>query len=123
MSDEGHKLLGENLTYEERLSLAQLVNQPGWKILVRLMAESCRNATEEVIKLKPTADRYLEQLGGLQTTARAMNKFTADVLDSVKLHQRTAVAEAQHRENPELVVPQKPRFQMPTPKSPEQGTK
>jgi hypothetical protein len=120
---EGRKVLGENLTFEERISLAQLVNQPGWKVLVRLMAESCRRATEEVIKLNPSVERYPAQLTGLQTTARAMNKFSAEVLDSVKLHQRTAVAEAQQRENPELVVPQKPRFQMPSPKSPEQGTK
>jgi hypothetical protein len=121
MSDESRKVLGETLTFEERLSLAQLVNQPGWKILVRLMAESCRKATEEVIRLNPSVERYPEQLAGLQTTARAMNKFSAEVLDSVKLHQRTAVQEAQQRENPELVTLQKPRFQMP--KSPEQGTK
>jgi hypothetical protein len=122
MSDEGRKVLGENLTFEERISLAQLVNQPGWKVLVRLMAESCRTATEAVIKLNPSIERYPEQLMGLQTTARAMNKFSAEVLDSVKLHQRTAVAEAQQRENPELVATPKPRFQMPI-KSPEQGTK
>lgn len=113
MSDEGRKLLGEGLNFEERISLAQLVNQPGWKILVRLMAESCRRATEEVIKLDPSSDRYDQKLIGMQTTARAMNKFSAEVLDSVKAHQRTAVIEAQRRENPELVVPQKPRFQMP----------
>jgi hypothetical protein len=121
MSDESRTVLGEALTFEERLSLAQLVNQPGWKVLVRLMGESCRRATEDVIKLKPTVERYLEQLGGLQTTARAMNKFSVEVLDSVKLHQRTAVAEAQQRETPELSIQQKPRFQMP--KSPVEGTK
>jgi len=87
MSEE-RKVLGETLNFEERLALAQLVNYPGWKILVRLMAESCRRATEEVIRLNPAVERYPEQLTGLQTTARAMNKFSAEVLDSVKLHQR-----------------------------------
>jgi hypothetical protein len=123
MSDEGRKLLGEGLTFEERIALAQLVNQPGWKILVRLMAESCRRATEEVIKLNPSVERYPEQLTGLQTTARAMNKFSVEVLDSVKLHQRTAVHEAQQREKTDVVVEPPKRFQMPLPKSPEQGTK
>ena len=121
MSEE-RKVLGENLTFEERIALAQLVNQPGWKILVRLMAESCRRATEEVIRLNPGVERYPEQLAGLQTTARAMNKFSAEVLDSVKLHQRTAVHEAQQRENPQAVVEPSKRFQMPMPKqSPSEG--
>jgi hypothetical protein len=117
------KLLGESLTFEERLGLAQLVNQPGWKILVRLMAEACRLATEEVIKLNPGVERYPEQLTGLQTTARAMNKFTAEVLDSVKLHQRRAVLEAQQRENPTLAPEPAKRFQMPIVKSPTEGQK
>jgi len=94
------------------------VNQPGWKILVRLMAESCRRATEEVIKLDPSTERYDQRLTGLQTTARAMNKFSAEVLDSVKLHQRTAVQEAQQRENPESVPTPTKRFQLPIVKSP-----
>lgn len=118
---EERKLLGETLNYEERLALAQLVNQPGWKTLVKLMAESCRRATEEVIKLNPSVERYTEQLAGLQTTARAMNKFSAEVLDSVKLHQRKAVQEAQQQENPTLVPPPVSRFKMPMPKSPVEG--
>jgi len=117
---EDRKLLGEKLTFEERISLAQLVNQPGWAILVRIMAEACREATEAVIKLKPTAERYPEQLTGLQTTAHAMNKFSRAVLDSVKLHQRTAVLEAQQRENPQPVLEGvKNRFRLPIDKSPE----
>jgi hypothetical protein len=124
MADEGRKLLGENLTFEERISLAQLVNQPGWKILVRLMAESCRHATEEVIKLDPGAERYDQRLQGLQAMARAMNKFTAEVLDSVKVHQRSAVKEAQQRENPTLVPEPPNRFRMPMPEqSPVEGQK
>jgi hypothetical protein len=113
MADEGRKVLGEGLTFEERMSLAQLVQQPGWKILVKLMADACRRATEEVIKLDPGGERYDQKLAGLQTMARAMNKFTADVLDSVKLHQRTAVQEAQQRENPTLVPDGVNRFRMP----------
>jgi TRAP-type mannitol/chloroaromatic compound transport system substrate-binding protein len=111
MSDR--KLLGDGLPFEERLALAQLVNQPGWKILVKLMAEACRTATQEVIKLKPTQERYSEVLAGLQTTAHAMNKFSAEVLDSVKLHQRNAVLEAQQRESSTAVFEPPARFRMP----------
>lgn len=112
---EGRKVLGESLIFEDRISLAQLVNQPGWKVLVRLMAESCRRATEEVIKLDPSTERYDQKVVALQTTARAMNKFSAEVLDSVKVHQRKAVAEAQQRENPTLVPEPVNRFRMPIP--------
>lgn len=111
MSDR--KLLGDGLPFEERLALAQLVNQPGWKIFVKLMAEACRHATEEVIKVKPTQERYSEVLAGLQTTAHAMHVFSADVLDAVKLHQRSAVKEAQQRENPTAVFEPPARFRMP----------
>ena len=104
------KLLGQNLNHEERILLAQLTTQPGWKVLVKLMAEACRNATEEVIKLNPVAERYAEQVVGLQTTARAMNKFSAEVLDSVKLHQHRALKEATSIQNPQQVEPKTTRF-------------
>jgi hypothetical protein len=96
------KLLGQNLNHEDKISLAQLTTQPGWKILVKMMAEACRNATEDVIKLDPTTERYPERVVGLQTTARAMNKFSTEVLDSVKLHQRRALQDAVAIETPEV---------------------
>lgn len=94
------KLLGQNLTYEERIHLAQLTNQPGWMILVKIMGEACRTATEDVIKLPNTVERYPEVLAGLHTTARAMNKFSNEVLDSVKVHTSTAIKQAQESERP-----------------------
>lgn len=116
------KLLGQNLNHEERILLAQLTVQPGWKVLVKLIAEACRNATEDVIKLDPTAPRYNEQVIGLQTTARAMNKFSAEVLDSVKLRVSQALkAESQSDEDVKpttrfkgFVAPTKPVVQSPT---------
>ena len=98
------KLLGENLNHDERILLAQLTTHPGWKILVKLMAESCRTATEDVIKLDPASERYNERVIALQTNARAMNKFSAEVLDSVKLHQRRALKDANAIDNPEAEV-------------------
>ncbi len=122
---EERRVFGENLTLEEQVALAQLTTAPGWKILVRLMAEACREATEQVIKLNPRVERYPEQLAGLQTTARAMNMFSADVLDSVRVHQRKAVQAVQQQENPQSAVEGvKNRFQLPIVKSPSlEGTK
>lgn len=105
------KLLGENLTFEEQITLAQLTSQPGWAILVRMMAEACRNATEAVIKLDPQAERYNEKLAGLQTTARAMNKFSTEVLDSVKVHNRRALEESERKNSPVKVVEKGTRFE------------
>ena len=114
MADEERRILGENLTQEEGIALAQLVNQQGWKIFVRLVAEACRRATEAVIKLDPSVERYEQKLVALQTTSRAINTFSRDVLDSVKLHQRKAVVEAQRKERPAEEKPKVlPRFRMP----------
>ncbi len=110
---EGRKVLGESLSFEERIALAQLTNQTGWKILVRLMAEECRRATEEVIRLDPGGERYDQRLMGLQTTARAMSKFSSDVLDSVRVHLHKATQEVQQRENPTLVPEAPARFRLP----------
>lgn len=115
------KLFGQSLSYEERIFLAQLTTQPGWQILVKLMAEACRDATEEVIRLSPTVERYSEVLTALQTTARAMNKFSNEVLGSIKVHTDVAIRQAQAIENPQEVE-RNTRFKgfvPPQPQSPE----
>jgi TRAP-type mannitol/chloroaromatic compound transport system substrate-binding protein len=88
------KILGVNLEFDERVQLAQLTNHPGWRILVKVMAEACRNATEEVIRLNPTSERYPQNLEKLQMTARAMSKFSNDVLESVREHLNATVQSA-----------------------------
>lgn len=117
------KLLGENLTQEERIVLAQLTHQPGWRVLVKMMAEACRDATELVIKLEPGSERYQERLTGLQSTARAMNKFSAELLDSVKVHQRNVVRQVNEGEKPAERSTRFKGFVPPTPvkQSPPEG--
>jgi hypothetical protein len=117
MADEGRKVLGATLDFEERLAIAQLVNQPGWKVLVRLIAETCRRANEEVIKLDPSTERYEQKLTSLQIKARAMNVFSTEVLDSVRVHEQIALKQVKERDNPSLVLEPVNRFQMPMPKS------
>jgi hypothetical protein len=103
------ELLGANLPMNERIQLAQLAIQPGWTVLVKLMAEACRNATEEVIRLDPTkSERYTETVSALQMTARAINKFSGEVLDSVKMHQQIALNEI--KESQELEEKTNTRF-------------
>ena len=85
------KILGVNLAFEERMQLAQLTNHPGWAVLVKVMAEACRNSTEDVIKLDPTSERYSQNLEKLQMTARAMSKFSNSVLSSVREHLNATV--------------------------------
>lgn len=120
MSAEGRVVLGENLTFEEGISLAQLVNQPGWKILVRVIAEACRRSTEAVVKVKPGTPNREQVIADLQSVAYATNKFAADVLDSVKVHQRKAVEEAKRKEEPAQQKGEQPLhfsgFKMPIPK-------
>lgn len=117
------KLLGINLSLEERIQLAQLTTQPGWTFLVKIFAEACRAATEEVIKLDPSTDRYNDKVAALQMTARAINKFSTDVLDSVKVHQTKAFQEMSDLENKKTAVAEGTDlrfsgFQMPRPQSP-----
>jgi hypothetical protein len=109
------KLLGANLSFEEKILLAQLTTAPGWQILVRIMAEACRDATESVVKLDPTAERYNEKLVAMQTMTRAIHKFSADVLDSVKVHQTNAVKEADEKQNPVAKGTRFQGFKPPTP--------
>jgi hypothetical protein len=121
------KLLGENLPFDERVSLAQLTTHPGWKILVKLMGEACRESTEATIKLDPSSERYPEKVVALQTTARAINKFTRELLDSVKVHNQTAITEVRDYEAAERGEEKTPNtrfrgFKPPVPKkSPTEG--
>lgn len=76
-------LCGNELSLDERSYLARLSLDPGYAILKRLMADACRQATEDVIKLDPTVDEYAEKLKSLQQIARAMNQFSANLIKSI----------------------------------------
>jgi TRAP-type mannitol/chloroaromatic compound transport system substrate-binding protein len=123
---EPRKLFGRNFTREERIMVASLAQQPGWELLVRMMAEACRTATESVIKLDPTTERYPEVLMGLQTMARAMNKFSADVLESVRTIQVDVHKQLKAEDKPEekegVVSKRFSGFKMPVPVEPKSPT-
>lgn len=119
------KFLGQNLPFDDRILLAQLTQQPGWRVFVKLLAEACRTANEEVIKVDPTIPRYPEVLTGLQTTARAINMFSSDILASMKAHFDVSVKESKEREgdDSEKIIGRFQGFRMPdtNPKSPAEG--
>ncbi|VVB52049.1 Uncharacterised protein [uncultured archaeon] len=111
--------LGEKtLTVDERVELAQLTNQPGWNILVRLLSESCRNATEACIRLDPVEEGYERKVAALQAHARTLNKFSNDLIQSVKAHRKIAMDRLKEQENPSLVYEPPKRFQMVVPGNP-----
>src|SRR5437879_6059989 len=84
-------ILQNVLTQDERIILAQLSQQPGYKILVRLHDEECRRLNEAVIKLDPTEQDYEKRLMATQMEARAVNKFSVAILGSVAYHTDAAL--------------------------------
>jgi hypothetical protein len=97
------KRLCDDLTQEERIYLANLSYHDGFRVLKKLMEDCCRKATEEVIKLNPNSDNYIQNLTSLQQTSRAMNDFSASVLASVQWHRDEAIS-ANTDADSELVV-------------------
>lgn len=77
-------LLGEDLTAEEKLYLNALTNHEGFPVLVKLLNEACKKATEEVIKIDPQDNNYERKLAAAQNTARAKNSFCTDVIKTIR---------------------------------------
>lgn len=93
---EGQKpLLYDELTTPDRVSLANLVLQPGWSILIRMMESACTVSTQKVIKLDPEIADYDRKLAALQQMARSTNAFSARLLSSVDFHTQRGIAEQQ----------------------------
>lgn len=74
--------LGAEFTQTERLYLASLAHHDGFPVLQKLMDEACRKATEEVMKVDPKIDRYMEVLAATQSNARAIHEFCEAVRKS-----------------------------------------
>lgn len=90
-----------DLNLIDRMYLAHLTNQPGYKVLVDIMEAACKRANDAVVKLDPedvNIKDYDKSLAYRQQVARATNKFCADVLKSVEFHKQMGVAEEQRKE-------------------------
>ena len=67
----------------DRLDLVNLTNQPGWRVLNRMMEAACQTANAKVIQCDPTdRDRVLT----LQMEARATNAFCTLLGKAVQWH-------------------------------------
>ena len=76
-------LLSDELKLPERIALGQLIQHPGLGVLQNILKSECVRATEDVIKLDPSEEGYERKLKSLQSRARFMNEFCADVLKSI----------------------------------------
>lgn len=87
MSDEKKPaLLHDQLSTTERMLLNQIVDAPGFKVLVKIMDSACVQATQEVIKVDPTLTNYKKVLEVQQQRARFINEFCSEVRRSVNYH-------------------------------------
>ena len=78
------EFLGESLTQTERLYLNGLTQHDGYKVLVKLMDEACRIATQDVMKLDPEEDKYESKLKARSQRARNIAEFSVAILKSIK---------------------------------------
>lgn len=93
------RVLGANLTQTERLYLASLSHHDGFPILQRLMDEACRAATEEVMRVDPTAPNYKDVLAATQANARAIHEFCDSIRKNFLLNAELAMQEEKKKEH------------------------
>lgn len=77
------------LTQQERAFLFAMTHHQGWEVMLKLMDTICREATEAVIKCDTTEEK---QILALQNTARATNKFCAELIKQVSWNVETGAA-------------------------------
>lgn len=98
MAEQPKPLLMDKLTIVQEVMLGQTSLSPGYQILIMIMEEACRLATESTIKTDPEDPNYKQILESRQQYARAVNKFSSLVLNSVEWHINRAAAEQAEEE-------------------------
>lgn len=88
----------DTLTSEERIYLGNMASHPGFIVFKKLVADACKQATEEVVRLDPVDDGYERKLKALQFSARAINQFSAMLIKSIEMHSLAAVLEEENKE-------------------------
>jgi hypothetical protein len=87
------------LTQQQRAYLYSLTTTQGWEVMLKLMSNLCTQANEAVIKCDPLEDKKILTL---QNTARAMNKFCADLIKQISWNVQEGTAQAIAEHEPEL---------------------
>ena len=70
----------------KRILLAQVINMPGFKVLLELMDAGSYEANESVIRTSPEQDGYLQLLAARQQSAHGICKFSKRVVESCYWH-------------------------------------
>lgn len=105
-------LMGE-LSDVQRVSLASLVQHPGWAVVELMHTTACERATAAVIKIDPVEDEGAERkIPLLQLRARERNEFSLLILKSIAHHIEAEQFEQQQKEekpeeNPILKLPKR----------------
>ena len=107
-------LLGDLSEYE-RISLAQLCNHPGFRILEKLFADMCNKATQEVISLKSDTPDFEKVVVQRRIEARITHRICSSILASVSWYMNEITtrqaAEQQAQQEASKVVDIKPLLQ------------
>ena len=95
-------LLMEGLSVPEKVMVGQMMHQPGFKILVKLLDDMCNRFEQAVKLLDPEEPDYIQYLAARAPRARNADEFRNLLLNSIKYHGDSARAQAV-REDTEAV--------------------
>jgi hypothetical protein len=93
-------LLSAELHPTKQVMLANLVQQPGWRVVEEIFEAACRRAVENVISVNELSEDYERTLAVLHSKARERNEFSALVLKSIDWHVQAIAAATAPPESP-----------------------
>lgn len=104
LKDEKDKtpLLMEDLTGQERTFLSQIVQHPGFSVIIKLFDAGCVRATQDIVKLDPEKPDYERLLTYRSQRSRNISEFSAWIRASVNYH--TGVVKMQDQESEEAAT-------------------
>jgi hypothetical protein len=108
MAEKLKPLLMRELTLGEKVALQQLTMSPGFPVLIKLIESGCQSATADTIRVDTEDVNYETILQARHHYARAVNRFTQLIRESINYHvQRSVVTEevqvAQETQTPEVI--------------------
>jgi hypothetical protein len=80
------KILVPDLPQAKKVMLLQTTMTPGWKVIVEIANEACRQAMTDTIKLDPESEDYERVCVERQRRARNMTEFSDLLMRSIHTH-------------------------------------
>jgi hypothetical protein len=81
-----YTILLPNLSQAEKTWLVQVINSPGWKIVVKLANEGCDTFTRDIVKVPQEHPEYERIVVERQRRARNASEFSDLLMKSVHEH-------------------------------------